>query len=205
MSVVCDLPVGELYAIAQQAARRYCRAMPWLEVDDVAQAAIVEMLEAAQRVKTAPDSWAAYLARVANLTVRAYAWTTTAPVTLSSDRGTLATQAQAAMRDISAPPDRTREGTQADDVDAGRWARKVRRRVRQAIGNDAPVDREIARRVLLEDADPAEAAAETGQTARHVYVVSQRIKNRILRDAQVQQLWREMPSREQADEVTCGS
>lgn len=197
MAVGHGLAVGELYAIARQLVWRY-RHVAEADLEEAVQDAVAAMVGALRQATEAPSDPRAYVRRVAYLTVQLSVWSQRSPATIHS-RGDLP---QLAARSESVPAEvalaDTVSSVEAPDVEleARQWAHRVRRLVRETVGNDAPADREVARLVLLEDYRPAEASQELQRPLSEVYVVTQRIKQRLLKDARTRELWRDMPSRE---------
>ena len=190
----------ELYGLAQEAAARW-RGQPGVVVADVTQEVTAALLEAAAMPRPSVLDGRGYFARVAQRAAQVYVWTLTAPVRLSSDPLTLRRSLVALRKAGTVPaedvlPTRPVDAAPADvRLDGLRWARAVRQRVHEAL---APEERDLggaARRVLLEDASAAEVAHEHGADAKAIYVVTARVKRRILRDARVRALCRELGSR----------
>lgn len=200
MGVGHGLAVGELYTIARKLAWRY-RHVAEAELEEAVQAAVVAMLGALRQLRESPADPVAYVRRVAHLTVQGSIWRQKAPVTIGTDGERPRIAAALSRADVSTEMrDVPTTDAPADELlEAQRWARAVRRRVREVIGNDPPADREVARLVLLEDHRPAEAAQEVRRPLSELYVVTQRIKQRLLKDARTRELWRDMPSREEED------
>lgn len=198
MDVGHELAVGELYEIAQQAARSQCRSRPWLDVDDVAHEALVEMLAALRRLTERPASLTAYLGRVAYTTAWAYAWTLTSPLRHSKFRRGLGHAVAAIQRESDAVlADAADSSPTAETWLAERqWQAAVRREVEACFAEDPALDRALMRRVLLEEQTQMEAATAEQVPVQHVYVVTLRTKRRILARATAQALWRDLPSRE---------
>lgn len=192
-----ELAVSELYKIARRATRRYAR-LPWVDLEDAAQAAVVDLLGALRGLRELPDNLGSYLHRVAWLSVQHHVWTMTSPVR-HSDRGQLPREASQVVREagdgeaLACRPD---SAAAADDqLAVAAWTRAVRRRVRELVADDCRQERQVVERLLRDDAPSREVADDSGVPVQLVYAVSARMKSRILRDAQMQALWREMPSR----------
>lgn len=205
MGVGHGLAAGELYSIAQSLSWRY-RHVSEADLEDAVQAAVVAMVGALAQLREMPLDVRAYVRRVAYLALQLAVWTERSPVTIARDRlpqeaaRTQRTDADVALACAAVPDAPVDERLAAD-----RWSRSVRRRLREVIGNDAADDREVAQLVLLEDHRPAEAAQAVGRSVAEVYVVTQRIKNRILKDARMRELWRDMPSRVEVSDGHEGS
>ena len=199
MSVGSGLAVGELAAIARQVAIECGAGRSAVDLEDAVQEALAAMLATLRGLAWQPRDLAAYLAVAARWAMREYLLRVQAPVRCSSDWSGLVRQAKAAERaSVVALDDVQVEVSQADDrlAEAG-LVRLVRRRLREATA-DAPVGHRAAPwRVLVEEESPADAAAAEGVPVREVYAINEKTKRRLLRDARLRALWRDVSSREE--------
>lgn len=198
MGVGSELAVGELQAIAWQAARSQARRHPGADVDDLAQEALAAMLAALRVLKSAPVSLSAYLGQVAKIAVWLHGAEMRSPVRHRRDVQGLEQAAQTAAGRVSdavlaLEPSEAVPASQA--LEQRRWDAEVRAQVESVLAQDSADEQAILRPVLLGDAHPREVAAALGQPVQRVYVVALRAKRRILASAQLRALWRDLPSR----------
>ncbi len=186
--------LAQMEAIARRAARRYAY-LGWLQQDDVVQQAMTEMLAALRTFGSQPGNLHGYLTRTAQYAARAFVWETTSPVK-HTDRGTLSAKASVlrttSLDDVSSDELTLRLGATPEDMlhDA-HWHFAVQVRFAELTFDDPLVDQTIAWRVLLGNEDSEEVAASEEVSVRAVYVVTQRVRNRILRDAEMNKLLRQ--------------
>lgn len=196
MGVGSGLPPGELYRIARRLAWRY-RRVPGVDLEETAQAAVTQVLEALAQLKAPVLDVRAYAQRVAYLTVQLTVWTARAPVTVRS-RGELprvASELRTDSEDVLL--DTASDQPDADaQLGSARTAHAVRERWQELTADQSEAERRIAEQVLLEEYRPREAAAAAGCDLHAVYVVTARMKQRILRDAAMRALWADVSSAE---------
>jgi len=187
------MPVEQMHSIALREASRY-RHLSWINRDDAVHEALTEMMRAWHALTkngTLTDNLLGYLSMTARYAIRAFVWSSTSPVK-HTDRGTQPQQVSAlrrtevddsSMRELDLPVDQ-----QDEALHVARWRFAVQVRFTQLTNDDPEIDRIIAWRVLLEDEDSEQVAADEEVTVRAVYVVTQRIRNRILKDVEMRSL-----------------
>jgi DNA-directed RNA polymerase specialized sigma24 family protein len=177
----------ERFDIAARAARRYSY-IKWVDQDDARQEALAAILAAENSFSRNPDGQNVhgYVTRAAQYAVRWFVWSMTSPVK-HTNRGRISEQVtvlrrasedEVAGRASGAP-------TPEQEVSHGRWAAAVRERLAALMSKDAECDKQIAERVLLDDETPEDVARSEQVPVRAVYVVTQRVRQRIFKDVEL--------------------
>jgi DNA-directed RNA polymerase specialized sigma24 family protein len=181
--------------IARRAARRYAY-LSWVNVEDATQEALTAMVEAERRFNEKPDgqNLAGYLTRTAQYAVRWFVWSSTSPVT-HSDRSNISAEVTELRRaEVSDETVGEAAETPSKLLEERDWLERVRKRFAELCDGDAEVDQVIAHLCLLHEQESEVVAEIEDVPLRNVYVVTQRIRNRILRDAQMFALLKERKS-----------
>jgi hypothetical protein len=171
-------------AIAARAAARY-RYLKWIDQDDARQEALLAIVAAEESFTrlASGENLHGYVTRAAQYAVRWYVWSTTSPVK-HTDRGRVSKEASVLRRasedEAAAMP--ARSPTPEQQLTRRRWAASVRERFSTLMANDAECDKQIAERVLFDEEAIEDVARDEQVPVRAVYVVTQRIRQRIFKD-----------------------
>lgn len=173
--------------IAVRAARRYAY-LKWIDIEEAKQEALLAILEA-ERTFAAHGTQGnlhGYATRAAQYAVRWHVWSLTSPLK-HTDRGSISREVVSIRRadDSETLLLPTRRGNPERALSHARWAASVRARFDALVAKDAECDQSIARRVLLNDEDSEAVAQAEEVPVRAVYVVTNRVRARILKDEEM--------------------
>lgn len=185
--------VAELCRLAGVAAAKYGRR-PGIDAAALTADVISDLLEVVEswrRGERQPDNTAGYLWTVAQAAAQLAAWRTTAPVTVTEHaRRTRAPFETAPEMELCsfASEQPAPEAALADRE----WQAAVRARLLELSAKDTAEDQAVVRAVMLEETQPQEAAVALSVPVARVWVVTQRMRRRILGDQRMRELHAEL-------------
>lgn len=185
--------VAELCRMADVAAAGY-RQVPGVDLRDVKAAVVGDLLEVIYgwaQGERQPDNARGYLWTVAQAAAQLAAWRYSSPVTVTEHARRTRAPFQSVSEDLLCEWASQQPGPEAA-LAARQWRAAVAARVLELAAKDSAEDQAVVRRVLLEEAQAQEAADALSVPVARVWVVTQRMRRRILADARMRELHAEL-------------
>lgn len=181
--------VAELCRLAAVAVAPY-KTAPGVDVAEVRAAVVADLLEIVLgwgRGERRPDNAEAYLWTVAQASAQLTAWRMTSPVSVTEHarrtRSPFESVPEEVLRDWRAP-----QPSPEAAVANSEWRAAVRARLLELTAQAPEDEQAVVRAIVCTGATPREAAAEAKVPSARVWVISSRLRRRILADEQLREL-----------------